>query len=206
MLVLTCSSCASLQGTEKRLPFHPHSSRQLAGVRSERGSARPQGCAPALGGGGAPQVPEQLRQIGRNIFRNTGVLHGIPLGRAVGPWCSFGLALRLGSGMGVPAGSSSSSSRRVWGAGQQGGADGTLWGRSCSHPRVLLRAGSPVILHSLCLELYMFRVFFWGGGGMEGKPKAIVPHAVCSGGLPGYGRDIPGSLEKKEFSFLFSDC
>lgn len=51
-----------------------------------------------------------------------------------------------------------------------------------------------------------FGFFFGGGGGMEGKPKAIVPHAVCSGSLPGYGRDIPGSLEKKEFSFLFSDC
>lgn len=78
------------------------------------------------------------------------MLRGIPFSRAGWPWCGFGLALRPGSGGGVPAGGSS---RRVWGAGQQVGADGTLWGRSCGHPRVLLVAGSPVILHSLCLEL-----------------------------------------------------
>lgn len=90
------------------------------------------------------------------------MLRGIPLSRAGWPWCGFGLALRPGSGGGVPAGGSS---RRVWGAVQQVGADGTLWGRSCGHPRVLLVAGSPIILHSLCLELYMFGGFFFGGGG-----------------------------------------
>lgn len=43
----------------------------------------------------------------------------------------------------------------------------------------------------------MFGVFLWG------EHIATMPHSVHSGSLPGYGRDIPGLLEKKEFSFLF---
>lgn len=128
------------------------------------------------------------------------MLRGIPFSRAGWPWCGFGLALRPGSGGGVPAGGSS---RRVWGAGQQVGADGTLWGRSCGHPRVLLVAGSPVILHSLCLELYMFGGFFFWAAAGGGKQKATVPHGVRSGSLPGYGRDIPRSLEKRVLLSVF---
>lgn len=88
---------------------------------------------------------------------------------------------------------------------QQVGADGTLWGRSCGHPRVLLVAGSPIILHSLCLELYMFGgFFFWGGGEGESK-KQLCPTVCAVGACLDMGETSPGRW-KKEFSFLFSDC
>lgn len=43
-------------------------------------------------------------------------------------------------------------------------------------------------------------LYVWGGGG---KQKATVPHGVRSGSLPGYGRDIPRSLEKRVLLSVF---